>query len=92
MPGLTQHAQARMQQRGITLTTLNSLLDYGAQSHDHRGATIVYFDKKARTRLLRDSGRAAYRCLEKQLNAYAVVGNDGSVVTVGHRDKRIPRW
>jgi hypothetical protein len=80
-----------MQQRGITLTTLNSLLDYGAQSHDHRGATIVFFDKKARTRLLRDSGRVAYRVMEKQINAYAVVGNDGSVVTVGHRNKRIPR-
>ena len=91
MPGLTQHAKARMQQRGITLTTLNSLLDYGAQSHDHRGATIVFFDKKSRTRLLRDSGRAAYRVMEKQINAYAVVGNDGSVVTVGHRNKRIPR-
>ena len=91
MRGLTQHAKARMQQRGITLTTLNSLLDYGAQSHDHRGATIVFFDKKARTRLLRDSGRAAYRIMEKQINAYAVVGNDGSVVTVGHRNKRIPR-
>ena len=91
MPGLTQHAKARMQQRGITLTTLNSLLDYGAQSHDHRGATIVFFDKKAKSRLLRDSGRAAYRVVEKQLNAYAVVDNDGSVVTVGHRNKRIPR-
>lgn len=91
MLDLTQHAKARMQQRGISVTTLNSLLDYGAQSHDHRGATIVYFDKKARTRLLRDSGRAAYRGVEKQLNAYAVVGNDGSVVTVGHRDKRISR-
>ena len=91
MPGLTQHAQARMQQRGITVTTLNSLLDYGAQSHDHRGATIIYFDKKAKRRLLRDSGRDVYRVMEKQLNAYAVVGNDGAVVTVGHRDKRIPR-
>ena len=91
MPGLTQHAKARMQQRGIRPTTLDSLLDYGSQSHDHRGATIVYFDKKARTRLLRDSGSAAYRVVEKQLNAYAVVSNDGSVVTVGHRDKRIPR-
>ena len=91
MPSLTQHAQARMQQRGITLTTLNSLLDYGAQSHDHRGATIVFFDKKAKRRLLRDSGRDVYRVMEKQLNAYAVVGNDGAVVTVGHRNKRIPR-
>ena len=91
MPSLTQHAQTRMQQRGIRPTTLNTLLDYGAYSHDHRGATIVYFDKKAKRRLLRDSGREVYRVMEKQLNAYAVVGIDGAVVTVGHRDKRITR-
>ncbi|MGZ9066427.1 MAG: hypothetical protein ACXW2I_13990 [Burkholderiales bacterium] len=41
-----------MQQRGIAKSTLQSLLDYGSQQHDHRGATIVYFDKKARLRLL----------------------------------------
>jgi len=29
---LTQHAKVRMQQRGITATTLESLLDYGAQA------------------------------------------------------------
>jgi hypothetical protein len=88
---MTQHAEARMQQRGITRRTLESLLDYGAQTHDHRGATLVYFNKKARSRLLRDAGRARYQQIEKQLNAYAVVGTDGAVVTVGHRDRRIPR-
>jgi hypothetical protein len=91
MLGLTQHAEVRMQQRGITPLILRSLLDYGATTHDHRGATIVYFDKRARSRLLRDSGRAGYRQVEKHLNAYAVVANDGSVVTVGRRNKRIPR-
>ena len=88
---LTQHAELRMQQRGIRRAVLESLLDYGNYRYDHRGAAIVYFDKKARRRLLRDSGRAAYRVIEKQLNTYAVVGGDGSVVTVGHRDKRIAR-
>jgi hypothetical protein len=29
--------------------------------------------------------------MEKQLNAYAVVGTGGAVVTVGHRDKQITR-
>jgi Domain of unknown function (DUF4258) len=70
---LTQHAEVRMQQRGITRSMLDSLLDYGAILHDHRGATIVYFDRKARTRLLQQSGGMAYRKLEKQLNTYAVV-------------------
>jgi hypothetical protein len=91
MLAMTRHAEVRMQQRGITPSALESLLDYGSQAHDHRGATIVYFDKRSRSRLLRGSGRAAYRVMEKQLNAYAVVGRDGSVVTVGRRDRRLPR-
>ena len=88
---LTQHAELRMQQRGITRPALESLLDYGSVRYDHRGATIVYFDKTARRRLLRDSGPTTYRVMEKQLNAYAVVATDGAVVTVGRRDKRITR-
>ena len=91
MLGLTHHAEARMQQRGISSRTLESLLDYGAIMYDHRGGALVFFDKKARSRLLRSLGRAQYRVMEKQLDAYAVVSNDGSVVTVGHRRKRIPR-
>ena len=91
MERLTQHAEVRMQQRGIALTTLQSLLDYGSQAHDHRGATILYFDKRARSRLLKDSGRGVYRVVEKQLNAYAVVSTDGAVITVGRRKRRIPR-
>jgi hypothetical protein len=80
-----------MQQRGIAHKTLESLLRYGAAAHDHRGAKILFFDKNAKSRLLARSGRDAYRALEKQLDVYAVVANDGSVVTVGHREKRIPR-
>ena len=91
MTHMTQHAQARMQQRGITMQTLESLLDCGAIAYDHRGATIVYFDKKAKSRLRKIAPRQAYRAMEKQLNAYAVVAHDGVVVTVGRREKRIPR-
>ena len=91
MTNMTQHAQVRMQQRGITMQALESLLVHGAVAYDHRGATIVYFDKKAKSRLQKIGGRHAYRAMEKQLNTYAVVAQDGVVVTVGRRDKRIPR-
>jgi hypothetical protein len=91
MTHMTEHAQVRLQQRGIRMQTLESLLDHGAVAYDHRGATIVYFDKKAKARLQKTGGRQAYRAMEKQLNAYAVVAPDGVVVTVGRRDKRIPR-
>lgn len=88
---LTRHAEVRMQQRGITMATLQSLLEYGAKTHDHRGAAIVYFDKKAKSRIRKVSQRQAYQALEKQLNAYAVVTAEGAVVTVGHRHRRIRR-
>lgn len=91
MTHMTQHAQIRMQQRGITMQTLESLLDCGAIAYDHRGATIVYFDKKAKARLAKNGGRKRYVAMEKQLNAYAVVAQDGAVVTVGRRNRRIPR-
>jgi hypothetical protein len=80
-----------MQQRGITMQALESLLVHGAVAYDHRGATIVYFDKMAKSRLQKIGGRQAYRAIEKQLNAYAVLAHDGVVVTVGRRDKRIRR-
>ena len=91
MKNMTKHAEARMQQRGIRMLTLQSLLDYGATAYDPRGAAILYFDKKAKSRVRRFSGRQQYVAMEKQLNAYAVVARDGAVVTVGRRGRRIPR-
>jgi hypothetical protein len=76
---LTEHAVARMQQRGIPAAVVNDLLAYGRSEHDHRGGTILYFDRKARTYAKRSS------------SAYLVLGSDGTVVTVGHRYRRIPR-
>jgi hypothetical protein len=81
-PRLTEHARIRMQQRGIPAAVLEDLLDYGRVAHDHRGATVLYFDRRART-ALRRSG--------KRHDAYAVVGGDGEIRTVGHRFKRLWR-
>jgi exonuclease III len=79
---LTTHARVRMQQRGIPAAVLEDLLDYGRAMHDHRGATVLYFDRRARS-ALRQAGR--------RLDAYAVVGGDGEIRTVGHRFKRLWR-
>jgi hypothetical protein len=88
---LSRHACVRMQQRGIPRAVVERLLDFGAVQHDHRGAVIVYFDKRSRRRLARAEGRAAAYTLERWRNAYAVVTADGAVVTVGRRDKRVRR-
>lgn len=86
---LTAHARVRMQQRGIPAAALEVLLDYGREVHDRRGARIVRFDKRSRRRAARELGARAFRSLERFLGAYAVVGADDAVITVGHR---VGRW
>ena len=88
---LTQHARARMQQRGITPTALALLLDYGREAHDHRGCRILCFDKRSRRRAARELGREVVRRVERYFDAYVVVAEDDAVVTVGHRVGRLPR-
>ena len=45
---LTDHARARMQQRGIRPNALEALLDFGREARAARGREIIFFDKKAR--------------------------------------------
>lgn len=87
---LTRHARARMQQRGIRAAALDCLLEFGREAFDHRGhAVVLYFDKKARRRL----ARAAPGCkdVERLARCYAVLSAAGTVITVGHRSRRIAR-
>ena len=74
----THHARARMQQRGIRPEALEALFEYGRSAPAGDGCEVLFLDKVARkaTRLP---------------NAYAVVGRDGAVVTVGYRYRRVPR-
>jgi hypothetical protein len=85
-PYLSPHAQARMQQRAISADVLERLLDFGTVRHLDRDKEIVFFDKKAKKRLAK-AGVSA----ERLVRAYAVLGGDGTVVTVGHRYRRIQR-
>ena len=86
---LTDHARSRIKQRGIPEFIIEGLLTFGKAAHDHKGSEVIYFDRKARKRLRRLWGEATYRRLETKLDAYAVVGDDGAIITVGHRTRRI---
>ena len=88
---LTEHARSRSQQRAIPDLVLDGLLNYGRAVHDHRGSLVVFFDHRAKDRLRREWGEREFRHYESKLDAYAVLAPDGSVVTVGHRTRRIPR-
>ena len=89
VPGLTTHARTRMQQRGIPESALDALLDFGQVAHDHRGAEIVFFTKRARRKVERVLGRIASRRLEPFFGTYAVLGDEGEIRTVGHRIRRV---
>lgn len=91
MTNLTNHATSRMRQRAISPRTVDYLLECGRKTYDHKGAVICYFDKASRQHLLDRAGAVEYKRLEHELNAYLVMTVDGTVVTVGHRAKRLNR-
>jgi hypothetical protein len=81
-----------MQQRGISRETVDYVLAYGRVSHDHHGGRVLWLDKLSRARIGQAEGHRVVRKLDKFLNAYVVMDSDGTVVTVGHRYRRIMRY
>lgn len=88
---VTQHARVRMQQRGVPPVIVEWLLEYGATVYEGRGAHVRYFDKHARQRIRREKGDLVLRRLHELFDSYAVVADDGAIVTVGHRYRRMKR-
>lgn len=87
---MSVHASKRGRQRAIPPLVLELLVDLGDREHDHRGAEICYFGKRALRRVEKRVGKQIVDRLGHYRAAYAVVA-DGRVVTVGYREKRILR-
>lgn len=88
---LTSHAATRIAQRGIPPLVLDLLCQFGA-SERCKDADKLFFDKQSRRQLKRYlGGERSLKLLEPWLNTYAVLGDDGKVVTAGQRQKRITR-
>mgnify|MGYP001173701841 CR=1 FL=1 len=82
---LSRHAQVRSQQRGISLELVDLLLDYGQERHVGHGATVLSFPKSARERLRQTLSRKVFASISSRLDVYAVVGDHGCIMTLGHR-------
>jgi len=88
---LSAHSRSRSQQRAIPRLAVDLLLDYGCRVRS-RGADVVFFDKPALKRLRRAlGGNRGLQIVERWLNSYAVVADDGLLITVGHRTCRVRR-
>ena len=87
---ITKHAEVRMQQRGVSRDALGLLMKYGRRARAGKGAEIVYFDKRALSRLRRARGQNEAVSEDKQLKSYAICKDD-VIVTVGKLYRRVRR-
>jgi hypothetical protein len=65
--------------------------DPQGKAHDGHSAVIRYFVRQSRRNLGRDIGRGPVPRLHEYLHAYAVYGNDGTLITADYRFERIRR-
>jgi len=88
---LTVHSRARLQQRAIPPLVVDLLMQFGTASRAN-GAERLMFDKSAVRRLRHHlGGDRGLKVMERWLNVYAVVGDNGFVVTAAHKSKRFRR-
>ena len=88
---LTSHAAIRARQRGIDLHVLRCLLLYGRREHDHHGAELVTFDNRSLKLVQLREPRGTWMRAAESRTLYAVVDSTGSVITAGHRSRRVFR-
>jgi hypothetical protein len=83
----TKHAHERAQQRSIPPFVVDLLLSFGRAQRSHK-ADLYTFDKRCRRELRRYLGAEHYQRIADQLDCWAVIADDGSVVSIGHRLRR----
>jgi hypothetical protein len=88
---MSRHAEIRSQQRSIPPLIVDWLVQFGAETYDGRGAMVRHFDRPSLRQLEKHVGRSVVSRLSELLDAYVVTDSDGTIITVGHRFKRVSR-
>jgi hypothetical protein len=86
----SNHASVRMQQRRVTREVIDLLHAHGEQARSH-GAYVYYFSRRAKCRVSGVLSPGELRTIEEYRSCYLIEADDGVIVTVGHRYKRIRR-
>lgn len=87
---ISRHAADRMQKRAFPPAAFNLLWDY-ATSVRSKAADSLYFDRTARRRALAGLDSTGLRNVERLLNAFAIIVDDGSLITIAWRTRRLRR-
>ena len=85
---LSPHAQVRLQQRGIPTWYVDLLVTWGQSRHDGHGAQVFSVTKPVRSRLAKELPRDKYVLAERYFDVYAVVSDEGILITAAHRQRR----
>lgn len=86
---LSNHAQTRCQQRGISPFVIDLLLKFGASEPAGSSAEKLFFDKRSRRHVVSYTG-GRIKATDDDLDIYVVV-TGSKVITAGHRLKKINR-
>lgn len=85
---ITPHAAHRLKQRAIPPMVLDLLFQCGT-SIRAQGADRLIFDKAACRRLRKHlGGERGLRLIERWLDVYAVVSDEGTLITIAHQTCR----
>ena len=84
----THHGSVRARQRGVPPIVLDWLMDYGRVKW-RGGADVYYFDHATRKALRRTIGKPVYKRVTDLLDVYAVVSDEGTLITCGWRQGRL---
>jgi len=88
----TQHAASRSRQRGIPPFVEFLLDEFGERLYDGRGGIRVFFTRRSIRRMEESWGRRPVAKFSEYFGIYRVEdSHDGTVITVGHRSKRVKR-
>lgn len=85
---MTQHCEQRAAQRGLTDSAIDMALKYGEVLEQKGSAALVKLTRRQQKALEKDLKRLL-RILERKQDMFLVVGNDGSLVTVGWQNRHI---
>jgi hypothetical protein len=81
---LTQHAEKRSQQRAIPLPMLDILYLYGEEVPQKGGSHLLRLNRRSIKTIRRDL-KSVLDHLDSLASTYAIEGDDGAMITVGHR-------
>lgn len=87
---MSRHAKTRCQQRSIPPMFVDLLLRFGVTERAPGKADKVFLNKAARKQIKAYAGPLASQ-IDQHLDIYAIVSEEGSVVTIGHRKERVRR-